>query len=917
MTKRLTLQTLLISITLIAGLSSIWVGRTRGELLDVQASNHLFFPAIQKVGGDWLQLGNDAQRTNSTTIQVDLPYCYTWKWYEVPIAMRAQAVVANGRLFIGDMDGVLHARDANTGAPLWKYASEGPIRHSAGVKGDTVIFSSHDGYTYALNATNGSLKWKIFTGSSSTAPLIHPSRNRAYVASSNGILTALDLSRGSKLWEYDSGAPILTSPAMSTDQGTIFIGNEAIWAIGVDAANGRERWRTRLQGQSLADRYPVVAGDLVFYRSLPLYYFQTLLTEGDEVMDRAGSLASDWAADWAKVRPHIIDYLSEQPSKQSFFALDAKSGSQKGVVPVLYSFGFNDIPNLPVVAEDGVYLTYRARRGIQNDSDTVHVATKYDAELGILSKTSLDIISLRSSQTLKGAPEFRMTSDERSMLSMGGSILWVDHWERLGGLNVKTGQLIEMGAVSNDWPECNFTHCGPGTDNPFFPLSGSGPAYPFPSPRVTEGYQRGGLVIANGMLYWRVIEGGVAGISHQEGSSCPAPKVWTAASSASDNQVVETQPASSASSQRSFEEYVNLDLTSPPNNPPGDLVERLRVEVQAILSAGDHLLPFYLERGFSNSAVWPYNTTNPCSPTPCLPSINIRNRGNVYWHDPGELLYSMALAYPYLTGEMQAKAIEYMAAEMKRYPPMKSLPYGDSQRDWLNDGVPRESYEVPFRRDLNTWPPPGVHISSLYALWLWSQNTGDWSYAQGHWEDVKEVFNARKSSLDYYADLAGVIGYARIAKHFGYTQEYNQAVQVLVGGMNAGLNFNAYQQRAEEQYKDPRGRTTGWSAPVFFGMTPEVGLYIREHIGGQAASYLDSKIKGDGIRWWYLTRAGLQAEVGESAYMAPTTAWSHFLAQAYIQGASQDALRRWLDRPWGKGDLYSIQKIVATIHAKR
>lgn len=58
---------------------------------------------------DWLQLARNAQRSNDTPHQVDPPYCYIWKWYEVPFASRAQPVVVAGRLFIGGMDGVLCA----------------------------------------------------------------------------------------------------------------------------------------------------------------------------------------------------------------------------------------------------------------------------------------------------------------------------------------------------------------------------------------------------------------------------------------------------------------------------------------------------------------------------------------------------------------------------------------------------------------------------------------------------------------------------------------------------------------------------------------------------------------------------------------------------------------------------------------
>jgi glucose dehydrogenase len=112
-------------------------------------------PFAASAVGDWLQLGNDPQRTNYTSLQVDPPYCYTWKWYEAPIASRAQPIVSNGRLFIGSMDGVMYARDASTGAPLWTFVAGGPIRHSAGVINNAVIFSAHDGYTYALDVGSG------------------------------------------------------------------------------------------------------------------------------------------------------------------------------------------------------------------------------------------------------------------------------------------------------------------------------------------------------------------------------------------------------------------------------------------------------------------------------------------------------------------------------------------------------------------------------------------------------------------------------------------------------------------------------------------------------------------------------------------------------------------------------------------
>ena len=798
-----------------------------------------------------------------------------------------------------------------------------------------MIFSDHSGYTRALEAGSGALLWQTFTGSSSTAPLIDAARGRVVVASATGELTALGLADGRVAWTFQAGAPLLTSPALSAEGSLVLTGSEAIEAIAINASDGVLAWRTPLQGQSLAERYPVVSGGDVFYRSQPLYFFHLLLQEGDNVLDLAGALDPDWEADWLRVRPNILSYLEAQPEKQTFFTLQATSGMLRSPAPVLYTYGDNDIPHLPVVGPQGIYLTYRARHGIQTDGGSVHVSSEYDAELGQMDPDTLDIRGLRQANYPAYSAEFRLTSDEPAVLTLGGDTLWVDNWERLGGLNLQSGALVHVGNVSNDWPECLLqkrageagdagaklpreADCGPSGPNPFFPLSGtaSDPAYPFPSPRVTEGAVRGGVVAAEGMLYWRVIEGGLAGIAHREGSTCPAPLVYT--------HTITTPPMLPAyqpdhpirlDATRPLTDYILLDLTSPAAAPNMLLAGKLRLAVSELVSGSQHLVPFFLERGFTNPQIWPADTQ---ADKTGIPAITFGANGNADWHDPAELLYSLALAYPYLDAPLQAQVKAYIEAELERYPLLEDLPWGDASRDWLHQGAPRERYAVPMRGQLNNWPPPAAPITGLYALWLWSRNTGDWSYAQAHWPQARSLFNSRQGSLDtYYANLAGAFGYARLAQHFGDSAAQAEASAAALSALQAGLDFPARQQAAAAAYLDPRQRATGWYLPVFYGMTPEVGLYLREQTAGQARQHVLEREGGDSLRWWYLTRAGVHAEEGETSYVAPIASWSHFLAHAYILGDTQEDLLRWLDRPWGRGDLYYIQKLAAALGAPR
>ena len=883
-------------------------------------------PVITGPDADWPQLGHDPQRTNASKVQVDAPICYAWKWFQVPFASRAQPVVANGIFYLGSMNGKLYARDAKTGAAKWDFAADGAIRHSAGVfiaslvgGNGLVIFSSYnglDGTTYALDAVTGVLKWKANTGPSATAPLLHSSRLRVYVASTNGKFTALDAKTGEQVWQKDFGAPLLTSPSLSNDEKTVFLGAEDMRAIAVDAGTGDSLWQTRLPGQSLSERYPVVMNDVVVYRSQSLHYFHFLLQGwGDAVMDQAGPVITGTNGagineDWAKVKPKIMSHLTANPDQQTFFALNIADGKSRGVAPVLYAYGSNDPPNVPVFVNGKTYVTYRARRGIQTDSPTVHVTTKYDAELGSMDMSSLEITGLRGGK-IAGQQQWRMTSDEPAMLTVGGNMIWVDNWERVGAMYLGSGTHVHGAAIANPSPGC-IELCG-GSVRAFFPLTGNGLSFPFPATISGEGQSRAGAVIANGMVYWRLLGGGLAAMKTQQGASCDTPAVW----GPTQEPAPSLPPAPTTT--HVITDYVSLDLTTPVANPPADLVERLRAEIRDIVTSGGHLMPYYMERGFGDPKVWPAGSVTKGSE---IPNISFEGRGKAFWHDPGELLYTMAMAYPYLDAPLQQQAKAYMADEMKRYSPLEALPYNNKNADWMRTGIARERYGVPMRAKLNNWPISKISLAMFYGLWLWSKNTDDWSYACANAATVKARYSELKGNARYYADIAGLIGYARLSQALtqrscaGWSSSDFAAAQTnALEMLKAGQAYATFQTNARADYLDPRDLATGWSLPEMRGLTPEMGLFIAEQTKGAARNEIALKQNNAGLRWWWFTRGGMHAEEGEASVMPPSTAWAHFLARAYIIKDSQAALRGWLDYAWGKGDLYSIQKLVATIQA--
>jgi len=850
---------------------------------------------------DWPQLQHDAQRTGYTPEEVQPPYTYLWKWNEVPFASRTQPVVAGGRLFIGGLDGVLYARDARTGAPVWSFATAGPIRHSAAVYNGRVFFGSHDGKVYALDAARGTLCWQFQTGAGvATAPAV--ANDTVYIGSTDGVFYALNTSNGSAHWRYDVGVPILTSAALSVDGNTVYFGAEDIAAYALDAASGALRWRTRLQGQSLADRWPVAVGNSVIYRSQPLRFFHRLLHEGDDVMDEAGTVDPNWAADWSKVRPRIVNLLTRYPDRQTFFVLDTATGALRGPAPVLYTYGNGDSPGPPTVRGEEIYTLYRARHSIHHDAGSVHVTTRYDSALGRMDVRTLDITGLTLAPGERWQMEYRATSDEPAMLSMAGSMLFVDSWTQLGGIDVDTGQLFEVANVADYWPECGANCVGRSGPMPFFD------SYPFPGPRVGEGRSHRPAVIANGVIYWRVIEGGLAAIGHASGTQSE-PYLWQASDSISlapEPVSGDSAASTSAESVESLADYVWDEPVRPVPYPDSTLVAQLEEEVQAVVNAG-HLAPFFLERGFTTGQGIPDDSYHPEE------GQTYFQPGNVYWFDPGELVYTLSLAYPYLSDLLKSQVRAYLRNEMSHYPPLEPLPR-PMESTWFVEGTRRESYPVTFVP--NAWPPPAPPLSTLYALWAYADATGDWETLRGQWSRIKALFDDKKDEVNSYAAISGAIGYARIAARLGYSAEAQTGRDVAVAAMAAGQNFPAFLATANARYPDPRNQTTGLRAPVFFGLVPEVGHYLRDTNGSVVAAYLDTLTRPyDGEFLWYLTRLGIQKELGESSFHGPELAWSVFLARAFAQEAHRADLQRCLDRPWGLGDLYYLQKLVATIES--
>jgi eukaryotic-like serine/threonine-protein kinase len=122
---------------------------------------------------------------------------------------------------------ILHPRT------FWSFQTEGPIRGSAVIGGDSLYFGSADGFAYAINKSDGRLRWRFQTGGAiAGAPAI--SGDTVIVVGRADHVYALNVATGQPRWSFKM-QPLL--PTLSATDGKL-LWKYATAGVGYDLSKG-------------------------------------------------------------------------------------------------------------------------------------------------------------------------------------------------------------------------------------------------------------------------------------------------------------------------------------------------------------------------------------------------------------------------------------------------------------------------------------------------------------------------------------------------------------------------------------------------------------------------------------------------------------------------------------------------------
>jgi uncharacterized repeat protein (TIGR01451 family) len=895
-------------------------------------------PSAQTTDSDWPMLGHDLARSNATPHQVDPPFGprrseAVWvrdfasgdETGSELVFNQYQPIVVGQLVYVGTSRNNMYALDTETGAIVWSYdgAEPGMIMASPAVDDGVLYYAATNGHVYALNGTTGALLWDqeiVGLGGFRTSLAVYD--GSIYLGAEDGLFYALNAADGTVRWLYDTGAPILNTAAIDVTRGRIYFANEDMFAFALDL-DGSPVWQSaKMRGISTRRFYPVIAddGDAVIFRTSPGSATRAL-NGGDTLMARAAGLvvpddfthirhgdygadvyASYDAASFGAEQNGIADWLTnEYPEYETFYVLNAGDGSKRYVAAVLWNGGSGHVGEPPVVAPDGtVYIRARSYWGNMDFDNCVrHFSTPAALDLNT---GRLTLFTLPQQNNPYSTGIF-MIGDEASAITLGGDRMYFySHGDVVGSV-LTSGTDGGYVTISRDVPH---------TIN----SDGRDPALPFGQDVLGHIRFKGGagggsslfgqpVAIADGKVFF--VSQGMIGMYE---SGFNGETNYIAASR-------ETQPTTGPITVPPIlilEGYVT-EIESYPIGPSAalDVANELEAQVSDLVS-GERYAPFFELAG--------------------------KKAGYIYYRDPTEEAYILAIAYPYLSLELQQQVESYLEDMWAGISDL--LQYSFSYTDLT--GRRRERYEI--NNDAGDYAVSsgnGYVVESserLYHLWAYVHYIGDWGFIVEHWNSIRDVAhnidpNVIESGSAPHRSVnrrvGSLIGYARMADYLrtaypdnpDYQSEYEWAVSGAATALQARLQWEEDHRPVgtpwSQQWMQENGgygvfMDTGWGAggqiPRYNGLVPVIARVLRDYAWDDMQlqnDFVDTVVPAQHLAWSFIPNRG---EVFSN--LLPQ-AREVFLAKALIMEEEPEVLCDYLSYPWCKGDLYYIERLVYTL----
>ncbi len=311
---------------------------------------------VPNASDSWYMSGANPQRTSWVSEEVTGQLHPEWyRPIDAYIPSKVQVITANNLAYVSTSAG-LYAFDVNTGEVVWVYPTEMPLGNSPTVVGDTLYVGGFDNKMHALTANpdtstlstdsdtghriNDQVVWTYEAGAGfDTNPLVVD--GVVYAGNRDEYFYAIDATDGSLRWRYKTDGSIHFSAAYKDN--TLYFASNDAHAYALDTS-GNLVWQSdKLPSHGFYTFWPVIVEDAVIFPAARGYrYGQGAFTpNGNDGKWDYGYWAPDFLteglqANMGEILPdgsmdatRAMQYLEEKPWRRSYYVLDITTGKEK------------------------------------------------------------------------------------------------------------------------------------------------------------------------------------------------------------------------------------------------------------------------------------------------------------------------------------------------------------------------------------------------------------------------------------------------------------------------------------------------------------------------------------------------------------------------------------------------------------
>ncbi len=240
--------------------------------------------------------------------------------------------IGAGSIFVVDAEGVLQARDRDSGQLQWEVKTGLPVSSGPSLGDDILVVGTSEGELVAFDQEAGKELWRR---SLSSEILARPAIDGDWIVvhTADGNLFGLEAVSGVQQWRYDHKVPVLTLRGSSSpvvDGGSVFCGLSGGKLISLSLDSGVLEWethvtvpsgRTDLERMVDVDADPVVYSGTVYAAAYQGHVAAVGAGSGKVFWKREMSVYNNMAVNWQQ--------LAVTDAQGFVWSLDPDSGSAR------------------------------------------------------------------------------------------------------------------------------------------------------------------------------------------------------------------------------------------------------------------------------------------------------------------------------------------------------------------------------------------------------------------------------------------------------------------------------------------------------------------------------------------------------------------------------------------------------------